>query len=114
MSYGKKIRQQLNNQQDSQQNLKAASMQIAEQLGFVVRGGMAAITQDIVTLLQNNEDRALEGYLTAIHRIVSHELAWDCIQTAFTKTNKAIPNSLYVLFGQKQGVINPVERPVVK
>ena len=93
MSFGKELRQQLE-QQTKPANEQRAAREIAEVLGIVARGAADAVIDDMVAMIAHAYWKQLDGYVLALSKIMAHDLAWECVLKAFER-QKATPPPKY-------------------
>lgn len=111
-SYGRQALEQAENnrqQIDPEKQAQKAGEQFAQFLGFVASQHKDAIIHDIYTMLSRNTIEQLDGYILALARCMSHDLAWHCINEAFQKANTPIPEKYYTRFNKKRQDDNPIE-----
>lgn len=88
--------------QKSQPDHEKTAEHVAQVLGFVASQHKEAIIHDIYVLTNRKASEQLDGYILAVARCMSHDLAWHCITTAFQRANKPIPDKYYTRFGQNR------------
>lgn len=69
-------------------------------LGINSLGMVETIIADISELLSRNEWKSLNGYVLALSRIISHEVAWKCITESFRQSKESVPKKFYEVFSR--------------
>ena len=72
-------------------------------LGITSMGMVDVIVSDIKELLGRNQWDSLNGYVLCLSRIISTDIAWNCITEGFKGCKEAIPQKYYKAFGKGSG-----------
>lgn len=78
----------------------SSTTSLSELLGITAVNMIDTITADIVAMIEKDYRRALEGYIFCLSRIMKHDMAWQCILDAFSKTGEKVPKKYYKQFGK--------------
>ncbi len=79
----------------------------ATALGIQSVGMIEVIIADLCSMIKKEQRHSLEGYVICLARIESHKIAWECINSAFSKMNEKLPSHFLSLFNQTEQVTPP-------
>jgi len=77
----------------------------AAAIGINATGMIEVITKDLSRMISNQQRYSLDGYIQCLYRIVSHNLAWECITQAFSEQNEPVPPKIGKLFNMDSPTI---------
>lgn len=90
---------------NSKSSEKEISQQLKEMVGIIGFEMIHTITTDVATFLKRRTDQnadkveaALDGYMLALSRIIEKNVAWKCVEEAFSSQNVDVPTKYYDLF----------------
>lgn len=72
---------------------------VANMIGLTLRGAADAVVSDIGMLIEASKWDAVDGYVLALSRILSHERAYEMISKAFTQKGHKLPSKYSAILG---------------
>lgn len=94
----------------SKKDEEESKLLVANMIGLTMANMDDVVRDDIYNFITNGRRETLDGYVFCLSRLMSHEVAWRAIGTAFKKSGEKVPSKYEKMFSpQARRTASPPE-----